>query len=158
MNMTFDERVMARLRGLGLALPEPAKPAGSYLPVVEAGGLLFVSGQFPRADGKLTLLGKVGADLTFEEGCEAARLCALGVLSQIRAYLGSLDRLKQIVRLEGHVASAPGFFDQPGVLDGASDLFVELLEDRGRHSRSALSHRQLPLNASIELVVTAQAL
>jgi enamine deaminase RidA (YjgF/YER057c/UK114 family) len=121
-----------RLQELGLTLPSAPKPVGNYSAVVRSGNLLFLSGQFPIEDGAPRYSGRVGAELSEADGYAAARLTALNVLAQIRAVLGSLDRLEQLVRVEGHVASAPDWNNAPKVLDGASDLFVTVLGERGR--------------------------
>jgi enamine deaminase RidA (YjgF/YER057c/UK114 family) len=144
-----------RLAELGLRLPTPPRAAGSYRPAVLAGGLLFISGQIPFSNGELKYRGRVGAELSEAEGGAAARLAALNVLAQIDAALSGFDRLVSLARVEGHVSSAPGFTDQPRVLDHASELFSEVLGDKGVHTRAAFAAPQLPLNASIELVVTA---
>lgn len=144
-----------RLQELGLTLPSAPKPAGNYSAAVRSGNLLFLSGQFPIENGKPRYSGRVGAELSEADGYAAARLAALNVLAQIRAALGSFDRLEQLVRVEGHVASAPGWNNAPTVLDGASDLFAQVLGERGRHARTAFTPSQLPLNLAVELVVTA---
>ena len=149
--------VEAKLAELGLKLPPPPKPAGNYSAFVRADSFLFISAQLPIEDGVGRYTGRVGAELTEEQGYAAARLAALNVLAQIKAALGTFDRLRQLVRVEGHVASAPGWNNAPKVLDGASDLFAAVLGERGRHTRSAFTPAHLPLNHSIELVVVAQA-
>ncbi|SAL32933.1 RidA family protein [Caballeronia humi] len=148
--------VETRLAARGLALPEPPKPLGRYTATSEAGDLLFVSGQLPLRDGRVAFQGRVGEDVSVEEGRQAAEIAALNVLAQIHAHLGGFDRLEHIVRVEGHVASADGNFEQPAVIDGASDLFADVLESKAGHARSAFSHRQLPANASVVLVVIAK--
>ncbi|MDR5740098.1 RidA family protein [Caballeronia sp. LZ016] len=147
-----------KLAGLGLALPEPPQPLGSYRAVSEAGDLLFISGQVPLADGKMAYTGRIGEQLTVEDGRRAAQLTALNVLAQIKRHLGGFDRLSHIVRVEGHVSSADGFHGQPAVLDGASDLFAAVLGDKAGHARSAFSHSQLPADAAVVLVVIALVL
>jgi enamine deaminase RidA (YjgF/YER057c/UK114 family) len=137
-----------------LALPSAPKPVGNYIAALRAGNLLFLSGQFPIENGAPKYLGRVGAELSEVEGYAAAQLAALNVLAQIQSALGSLDRLEHLVRVEGHVASVPGWNNAPRVLDGASDLFIDALGDRGRHTRAAFTPPQLPLNHSVELVVT----
>jgi enamine deaminase RidA (YjgF/YER057c/UK114 family) len=144
-----------RLQELGLTLPTPPKPAGNYQPWLVTGNLLFLSGQFPIKDGQLRYTGQVGAELTEADGYAAARLAALNVLAQIHAALGGFDRLKTLLRVEGHAASAPDWNNAPKVLDGASDLFVAVLGERGRHTRAAFTPPRLPLNLAVELVVTA---
>jgi enamine deaminase RidA (YjgF/YER057c/UK114 family) len=147
--------IESRLAELGLHIPAAPKPAGNYSAAVRAGNLLFVSAQLPIENGAPRYTGRVGAELSEEDGYAAARLAALNVLAQIRSALGSLDRLEHLVRVEGHVASAPGWNNAPRVLDGASDLFAAVLGDRGRHARSAFTPAQLPLDYTVELVVLA---
>lgn len=144
-----------RLRELGLALPDAPRPAGSYLPWLRRGELLFVSAQLPIENGVRRYTGRVGAELTEEQGIAAARLSALNVLAQLRAALGDLERLDTLLHVEGNIASAPGWNRAPVVLDGASDLFVAVLGERGRHTRSAFTPTALPLDLAVELVVTA---
>ena len=148
-------KVEDRLLQLGLRLPTPPQPAGRYQPALLAGGLLFISGQVPFADGELKFRGRVGAELSEAEAGEAARLTALNVLAQIKAALSGFERLVSLARVEGHVSSAPGWTHQPRVLDYASDLLVDVLGEKGRHTRAAFAAQQLPLDAPIELVVTA---
>ncbi|GAA0843523.1 RidA family protein [Cupriavidus pauculus] len=150
--MTIESKLAAR----GLTLPSPPQPLGSYTAVSRASDLLFVSGQLPLRDGKVVWSGQVGKDLSVAEGKQAAELAALNVLAQIHAYLGGFERLDHIVRLEGHVTSAPGMLDQPAVLDGASDLFAQVLGDKAGHARAAYSATQQPGNAAVILVVIAQ--
>ncbi len=147
--------VELKLDQLGLKLPPAPKPAGNYSAFVRAGNLLFLSGQFPIEDGALRYIGRVGAELSEEQGYAAAQLAALNVLAQIRAALGSFERLDHLVRVEGHVAATPGWDNAPKVLDGASDLFVAALGERGRHARTAFVPSKLPWNLAVELVVTA---
>ncbi|NTX28051.1 RidA family protein [Burkholderia pyrrocinia] len=148
--------VEQKLAELGLALPEPPNPLGSYTAVSEAGNLLFVSGQLPLVDGRVAYTGRVGEQLSVDEGRDAARLAALNVLAQIRRHPGGFERLRKIVRVEGHVNSADGFFGQPAVIDGASDLFAAVLGSKAGHARSAFSQRQLPADAAVILVVIAE--
>ncbi|QUN32426.1 RidA family protein (plasmid) [Cupriavidus sp. KK10] len=150
--MSVQERLAAR----GLTLPNPPQPLGSYTAVSQAGDLLFISGQLPLADGKVVWQGQVGRDLTLDEGRRAAELAALNVLAQIHAHLGGFERLDHIVRLEGHVTSAEGWLQQPAVVDGASDLFADVLGEKAGHARAAYSHFQQPGNAAVILVVIAQ--
>ena len=147
--------VEAKLLELGLQLPPAPKPAGNYLATIQFGNLLFISGQFPIENGKPRYTGRIGAELTEEAGYAAARLAALNVLAQIRAALGSFDRLQALLRVEGHVAAAPAWHNTPKVLDGASDLFAAVLGERGRHTRAAFHAARLPWNLAVELVVTA---
>ena len=150
-NMSIE----SHLAELGLELPLPPKPAGNYEATVRTGSLLFVSGQFPIENGAKRYVGRVGAELSEADGYAAARLAALNVLAQIHAALGGFARLEQLVRVEGHIASAPGWNNAPKVLDGASDLFLAVLGQRGRHTRTAFTPASLPLDLAVELVVVA---
>ena len=145
-----------RLAELGIELPPTPTPIASYVPVRIAGDHAFVSGQVPIDDGVLLSDGKLGADVTVEEGQGAARRCALQALSALRSVLGSLDDVRGIVKLDVFVASAPGFTDQSKVADGASDVLVEIFGDEGRHARAAVGVAELPLGASVEVVVVAR--
>lgn len=146
----------ARLLALGVALPSPPAPVATYVPAVRSGDLLFLSGMLPMRDGKPAWSGKVGRELTVEQGIDAARLACLNALAVVRAELGSLDRVVRIVRLGGHVASAEGFTQQPAVVNGASDLLVAIFGEAGRHARLALGAFELPLNAAVELELIVQ--
>ncbi len=139
---------------LDIQLPVPPSPAGDYLPVMIREGLGFVSGQVPLRNGRLVFAGRVGAELTPDQGKAAAELAALNVLAQIDAALPSWEQFGGLLRVEGFVASATGFTSQPEILDGASRLFADVLGELGHHARAALSVSQLPLNAPVELVVT----
>lgn len=138
-------------------LPDPPSPLASYVPAVLSGNLLFLSGILPLRDGKLVYEGKLGAAVSVEEGYEAAKLTAISALASIKKQLGSLDQVARVVRMCGHVASAPGFTQQPQVVNGASDFLVEVFGDVGRHARLALGAAELPLNAPIELELIVQA-
>ena len=143
--------IEARLESLGLVLPVAPAALANYVPTVISGDLLYVSGQISKAaDGSLTV-GKVGAELTTEEGAAAAALCALNILAQAKTALGDLDRIEQVVKLTGFVNAVPSFSDHPKVVNGASDLMVELLGDKGRHTRAAVGCSGLPANAAVEV-------
>lgn len=144
------------LKALGLELPDPPSPAGSYVPAVESQGFLFLSGLLPRRGTEIVFRGHAGADLSVEQAQEAARLCALNALSVLRQYLGSLDRVLAIVRVVGYVQTYPQFADHPRVLEGASRIFREVFGERGRHARSAVGAASLPGDAVCELELTAQ--
>ena len=146
----MDKQVDAKLAELGLTLPQAAAPVAVYLPAVEAGGMLHLSGQLPFRDGQV-VTGRLGEDLSLEEGYEAARLCGLMVAAQIKAALGGFSRVKRIVKLGVFVNSAPGFTDQPKVANGASELMGALFGDAGRHARSAVGVAVLPLGAAVEV-------
>jgi enamine deaminase RidA (YjgF/YER057c/UK114 family) len=141
----------ARLRELGITLPEPAKPIANYIPSVRVGNLLFLAGHGPPRDGKVSARGKLGKDLSVEEGYKVAREVGLNLLASARAALGSLDRVKRVVKVLGMVASAEGFTDQPKVINGFSDLMVELFGENGRHARSAVGMAELPMGIPVEI-------
>lgn len=140
-----------RLADLGLKLPEAPQPVANYVPFLLTGDLLFISGQIAKDASGRVHTGTLGADVSIEEGQEAARHCALNLLAQAKAALGDLRRVTQILRLTGFVASTPDFTDQPKIINGASDLLVAVLGDAGRHTRSAVGVASLPLNASVEI-------
>jgi enamine deaminase RidA (YjgF/YER057c/UK114 family) len=141
----------ARLKALGLELPAAPPAVANYVPFLIAGDLLFISGQISkRADGTI-LTGLLARDATVTQGQEAARACALNILAQAKAALGSLERIVQVMRLTGFVAATSDFTDHPRVINGASDLVVDVLGDRGRHTRAAVGVASLPLNASVEI-------
>ncbi len=144
-----------RLRDLGLSLPAPTQAIANYLPFVVEDGWVHVSGQLPMRDGQLACAGLVGADVTVEQAYGAARMCALQALGHLAQAAGDLDRVR-IVKVGGYVASAPGFVDQPQVVNGASDLLVSVLGDRGRHARAAVGVASLPRNAAVEVEVLAR--
>ena len=146
----------AKLRELGITLPPAPQAVGAYLPWVRTGNLVFTSGQLPWLDGKLAYTGKLGAELTVEQGYQAARICALNALAQLRAAAGDLDKVVRLVRLEGFVHSAPGFRDHPKVLNGASDLFNAVFGARGKHARTALGINEMPLNAAVQIALVAE--
>jgi enamine deaminase RidA (YjgF/YER057c/UK114 family) len=140
----------ARLKELGLVLPALPKPGGNYLPYRIAGNLLFLSGQGPRNENGL-MTGKLGAEITLEEGYKRARIVGLGLLGAMKDALGSLDRVDYIVKLLGMVNAVPTFNDSPKVINGCSDLFVEVFGDAGRHARSAVGNVMLPNQISVEI-------
>ena len=141
----------ARLKALGIELPPAPKPIASYVPAVRTGNLVFLAGQGPISGGKPTVTGKVGAELTEEEGYKAARATILVSLAVLRAEIGSLDRVRRIVKLVGWVNSAPGFTRQPWVINGASDLLVEIFGEAGKHARSSVGTNELPLDIPVEI-------
>jgi enamine deaminase RidA (YjgF/YER057c/UK114 family) len=145
-----------RLKELGIELPAAPKPVANYVPVVRVGDLLFLSGVLPSKEGQLVMTGKLGADVSIEQGVAAARLAVLNALAIVKAEAGSLDRVKRIVKMVGHIASAPGFTDQPQVLNGASDLLVAVFGEAGRHARVAVGAAELPRQAPIELELIVQ--
>ncbi|NMN07333.1 MULTISPECIES: RidA family protein [unclassified Novosphingobium] len=140
----------ARLAELGLELPQAAAPVAAYVPTVLAGGLLHVSGQLPFIEGKL-VTGRLGEDVSLEQGAAAAKACALMLLAQAKAALGSLDRIEQVVKLGAFINSTGDFTDQPKVANGASELMQAVFGDAGRHARSAVGVPVLPLGAAVEI-------
>ena len=142
--------VEAKLAQLGLTLPEAAAPVAAYVPVVEAGGFAHLSGQLPFRDGAL-VTGRLGEGVSLEEGQEAARLCGLMIVAQLKKQLGDLSRVRRIVKLGVFVNSAADFTDQPKVANGASELMAELFGEAGRHARSAVGVPVLPLGAAVEV-------
>jgi enamine deaminase RidA (YjgF/YER057c/UK114 family) len=145
-----------RLADLGIELPPVPAPLASYVPVVVTGDLAFVAGQVPLAEGKALITGKVGRDLDIEAGAEAARRCALQAVAALREELGSLDRVRRIVRMAVFVASAPGFTDLPKVANGASDLLGDVFGELGRHARVAVGVSELPLGVPVEVELLAE--
>ena len=141
--------IEAKLAELGISLPEAAAPVASYQPLVVSGNTAYLSGQLPFVEGKL-VTGKLGADVSLEQGQEAARACGLMILAQLKA-AGLLERVEQVVKLGGFVASTPDFTDQPKVVNGTSDLMAEVFGDAGRHARSAVGVPVLPLDAAVEV-------
>jgi enamine deaminase RidA (YjgF/YER057c/UK114 family) len=141
-----------RLAELDITLPTPAKPVANYVPWVRTGNLVFISGQGPLADGKILYQGRLPDTVSIEDGQKSARLCAINVIAQLRDALGGdLDRVARIVKLVGFVNAAPDFPDHPKIINGASDLMVEVFGDKGRHARSAVGSPSLPFNISVEV-------
>lgn len=150
-------QIDARLAEMGIELPEAAASVANYVPYVISGNLVFVSGQVTVLNGEFKYQGKVGSDLSVEQGQEAARLCALNIISQLKAACdGDLDRVVRIVKLGGFVNSTPDFKDQPKVINGASDLMVEVFGDKGRHARAAVSAGSLPVGVAVEVDAVAE--
>jgi enamine deaminase RidA (YjgF/YER057c/UK114 family) len=147
--------VQDRLEELGIELPPAARPVASYVPVTQGNGLAFVAGQVPIEDGKLLASGRVGESVSLEQGQELARRCALQALAALNDELGSLDRVRRILKVTVWVASGEGFFDQPKVANGASDVLVEVFGEEGKHARAAVSAPSLPLGAPVEVEVIA---
>ena len=145
-------RIEARLKDLGIELPQAAAPVAAYLPTTQAGKILYVSGQVTVWNGERRFLGKVGKDFTVEEGKQAARLCGLNIIAQVKAACGgNLDRVASCLKLGGFVNAGPDFHDHPLVINGASELMVEVFGDAGRHARYAVGASSLPLNVAVEV-------
>ena len=149
-------QVEAKLRELGFTLPNPPKPVAAYLPAVQVGDLLFLSGTTCYEDGKLLYTGRVGTDLTLEQGYIAARQTALNLLSVIKATLGDLNRVKRVVKLNGYVNSATDFDRQPAVINGASELLEQIFGERGRHARTSIGVSDLPGHIPVEIEMVVQ--
>lgn len=149
--VTFGNDIESRLRNLGVELPKVPKPVAEYVPAKRVGELVYVSGQGPIKDGKLAYVGRVGAEVTLEEAYKAAQLCALNCLAAVRSLVGSLDAVEEIVQVRGFVNSASNFYDQPQVINGASELLVQIFGERGRHARAALGTSVLPGNIPVEV-------
>ena len=144
-------QIEAKLKELGLELPPAVKPVANYVPAVRAGNLVFLSGHGPFNEDGTLITGKVGSDLTVEQGYQAARRVGIGLLGSLKATIGDLDKVKQVVKLLGMVNCGPEFADQPKVINGASDFLVEVFGDRGKHARSAVGMIALPLNIAVEI-------
>ena len=149
-------RIELKLKELGILLPEPAKPVAAYIPAKQTGKLVFTAGQLPMVQGELISKGLLGQDVEIEEANKAARICTLNALAAIKGVIGDLDRIKQIVRVVGYVASVPTFTQQPAVVNGASELLLEIFGETGKHARSAVGMAVLPLNASVEIELTVE--
>ena len=145
-----------KIIGLNLTLPEAPKPVAAYIPAKQTGKLVFTAGQLPMVNGELISKGLLGKDVEIDEANEAARICTLNALAAIKGVIGDLDRIKQIVRVVGYVASVPTFTQQPAVVNGASELLLEIFGEAGKHARSAVGMAVLPLNASVEIELTVE--
>ena len=140
-----------KLKELGIEIPTPPNPAGSYIPVVTTGNLAFVSGQIPMKEGKVIFEGKVPENQSVDSARDAAKICIINGLSQLKANLGSLDKITKFVRISGFINSSPDFTEQPKVINAASDLLVEVFGDMAKHSRIAVGVSSLPLNSTVEI-------
>jgi enamine deaminase RidA (YjgF/YER057c/UK114 family) len=148
--------IEAKLAELGIDLPEAPAPVAAYQPWIRAGNLIFTSGQLPFRNGEISYAGKLGAELSNEDGYQAARQAALNAIAHIKSAAGDLDKVKTIIRIEGYVHCAEGFRDHPQVLNGASDLIAEIFGDRGIHTRLALGINEMPLNAAVQLAMIVE--
>jgi enamine deaminase RidA (YjgF/YER057c/UK114 family) len=149
-------QVEDRLAELGLEIPEPPPPLANYVAAVRTGNLVFVAGHGPRRDGEYAYVGKLGEDLAVQEGYDAARVVILNCLASLKAEIGDLDKVRRIVKMLGMVNSATGFHEQPAVINGASDLLVELFGDKGRHARSAVGMAALPMGIAVEIELVVE--
>ena len=148
--------VEMKLNQLGLNLPDAPKPVAAYIPAKQTGNLVFTAGQLPMVSGELISKGLLGQDVEIDEANNAAKICTLNALAAIKGVIGDLDRIKQIVRVVGYVASVPTFTQQPAVVNGASELLLEIFGENGKHARSAVGMAVLPLNASVEIELTVE--
>ena len=144
------------LHDLGFQLPDAPKPVAAYVPAKQTGKLVFTAGQLPMVNGELISKGLLGQDVEIDEANKAARICTLNALAAIKGVIGDLDRIKQVVRVVGYVASVPTFTQQPAVVNGASELLLEIFGENGKHARSAVGMAVLPLNASVEIELTVE--
>ena len=149
-------KIESQLGKIGLKLPEIPKPVAAYVPAKQSGKLVFTAGQLPMVNGELFSKGLLGQDVDIEEANKAARICTLNALAAIKGVIGDLDRIKQVVRVVGYVASIPTFTQQPVVVNGASELLLEIFGDSGKHARSAVGMAVLPMNASVEIELTVE--
>lgn len=145
-----------KLKELGIELYDPPAPLANYISINQAGDLLFVAGTGPVSDNEIDYKGVLGKDLTIEQGYQAAKLTAINIISILKKHLGDLDRVKKILKVTGFVASANDFYDQPAVINGASDLFVSVFGNEGKHARAALGTNVLPFNMSVEIMAVVQ--
>lgn len=150
------QKIEERLQLLGIQLPAPPMPLGAYKPCVITGNLIFISGQLPLENGELKHKGKLGSNISIEQGIDAARIASINALSIMNSELGSLERINRIVKLTGFIASATGFHMQAAVLNGASELFYQIFGEKGRHARVAVGVYELPLGAPVEIEVIAE--
>jgi len=148
-------RIEQELEKLGFTLPTP-RPVAAYIPAVRVGELVFTAGQGPTVDGKPMFTGKLGRELTEEQGYKAAQICAVNCLACVKSAIGDLDKVEQVVKLLGFVASVDGFTRQPWVMNGASELFIKLYGDKGKHARSAIGTNQLPLDIPVEVEIVVR--
>ena len=149
-------KIEHRIIEMGLILPTPPKPLAAYIPAKKSGNLVFTAGQLPMVDGVLVVQGFLGKNVEIAEAYQAARICTLNALAAIKGVIRDLDQIKQIVRVVGYVASAPEFTQQPAVVNGASELLLEIFGENGKHARSAVGMAVLPLNAAVEIELTVE--
>ena len=149
-------KIELKLKELKLQIPDAPKPVAAYIPAKQTGNLVFTAGQLPMVNGELISKGLLGQDVEIDEANKAARICTLNALAAIKGVIGDLDRIKQIVRVVGYVASVPTFTQQPAVVNGASELLLEIFGENGKHARSAVGMAVLPLNASVEIELTVE--
>lgn len=147
--------VKAKLSEIGLTLPVAAKPVAAYVPAIRTGNLIFTAGQLPLVDGAMSLTGKIGEKISIDQGKELARICALNCLAAVQT-VGMVNTIVKIVRVVGYVNGIPGFTSQPAVINGASELFLQIWGESGKHARSAIGVAELPLDAPVEVELTVE--
>jgi enamine deaminase RidA (YjgF/YER057c/UK114 family) len=150
------KKIESIIDDLGLKIPDTPKPVAAYIPAKQTGKIVFTAGQLPMVNGELISKGLLGKDVEIDEANKAARICTLNALAAIKGVIGDLNRIKQIVRVVGYVASVPTFTQQPAVVNGASELLLEIFGENGKHARSAVGMAVLPLNASVEIELTVE--
>jgi len=150
------KEIESRLKSVGIILPEAPIPLAAYIPAKKAGNLVFTAGQLPMVNGELISIGLLGQDVEIEDANKAARICTINALAAIKGVIGDLDQIQQIVRVVGYVASVPTFTQQPAVVNGASELLLEIFGENGKHARSAVGMAVLPLNSSVEIELTVE--
>jgi enamine deaminase RidA (YjgF/YER057c/UK114 family) len=150
------KEIESRLKSVGIILPVAPKPLAAYIPAKKVGNLVFTAGQLPMVNGELISIGLLGQDVEIEDANKAARICTINALAAIKGVIGDLDQIQQIVRVVGYVASVPTFTQQPAVVNGASELLLEIFGENGKHARSAVGMAVLPLNASVEIELTVE--
>ena len=155
-NLLNMGKIEERLTELGLSIPEAPKPVAAYIPAKKTGNVIFTAGQLPMVSGELISKGLLGQDVEIEQAYKAARICTLNALAAIKGLIGDLDQIQQIVRVVGYVASVPTFTQQPAVVNGASELLLEIFGEKGKHARSAVGMAVLPMNASVEIELTVE--
>lgn len=155
-NLLNMGKIEERLTELGLSIPEAPKPVAAYIPAKKTGNVIFTAGQLPMVNGELISKGLLGQDVEIEQAYKAARICTLNALAAIKGLIGDLDQIQQIVRVVGYVASVPTFTQQPAVVNGASELLLEIFGENGKHARSAVGMAVLPMNASVEIELTVE--
>ncbi len=155
-HITSAQTIEQTLTKMGITLTVPAKPLGNYVKAVRTGNLVFLAGHLPTRPGGTPIAGKLGKDLTVEQGYDAARQATISLLSTLKGELGDLSRVRRIVKVTGFVNAAPDFLDQPGVINGCSDLLVALFGERGKHARSVVGVAALPLNCAVEIELVAE--
>jgi enamine deaminase RidA (YjgF/YER057c/UK114 family) len=145
--MSFE----AKLTEMGIVVPAAPKPVAAYVPAVQIGDIIYTSGQIPFVDGQIKYKGKLGKDVTVEQGYDAAKVCVINALAAVKSLAGSLDNIEKIIKVVGFVNSAPGFTDQPKVINGASELLAEVFGQAGAHARSAVGVAELPIDSAVEV-------